>query len=387
MESYKNTVAPTAPSTGEISKLRRGGPSVSRSRHMVQLDGLRFLAVAAVAWYHWMPLRSYGVQWGPLGVQLFFVLSGFLITGILLDARAGSEIRGEKWFSLRQFYIRRFLRIFPLFYLTLAVGVVVNVPQVRETWLWHATYTSNIYFFLRGSWNGHVGHFWSLAVEEQFYLFWPFLILFVRRRFVPWMICAAIGFAPLFRAVVPLFYADNDFAHCLTPGCFDSLGVGAFLAYLVRNPHFWRPDRCAKMLLAVGLPGCLITYGFHLLPKLDQTFAAFCFGWLVYTAANGFGGAFGSLLQAGPIVYLGRISYGIYVLHMFAIDALELLIRQLHLPAAIMDHGLLRAPILAVLTIGIASVSWYLYEKPLNDLKRLWPYSRESSKARVIVAS
>src|SRR5258706_11566344 len=80
--------------------------TVARPRHMNQLDGLRAIAVAAVAWFHWMPLRSYGIPFGPLGVQLFFVLSGFLITGILLDSRVRSLDNSKAWFALRQFYLR-----------------------------------------------------------------------------------------------------------------------------------------------------------------------------------------------------------------------------------------------------------------------------------------
>src|SRR6266700_4466447 len=119
--------------------------SVVRPPHMIQLDALRAIAVAAVAWYHWMPLRNYGIPLGPLGVQLFFVLSGFLITGILLDSRIRSPDNSATWFALRQFYFRRFLRIFPLFYLDLILLIILDIRPTRETWIWHATYTSNIY--------------------------------------------------------------------------------------------------------------------------------------------------------------------------------------------------------------------------------------------------
>jgi peptidoglycan/LPS O-acetylase OafA/YrhL len=353
--------------------------------HLAQLDGLRAIAVAAVAWFHFMPLRNYGIPLGPLGVQLFFVLSGFLITGILLDARYASENIWEKRFAWRQFYCRRFLRIFPLFYMALAIGVVFDLPAVRETWLWHATYTSNFHCFLNRAWDGHAGHFWSLAVEEQFYLFWPLVILFLPRKHLLPVMLSAIVFAPICRLGVPLFYADDDFAHCLTPACFDSLGIGALLAYGVRNPKVCHPGRTAVILLAIGIAGCALTFGFKLMPKLGQTFAACFFGWLVYSAARGFTGLFGSFLQAGPMSFLGRISYGLYVLHMFAFDALDFAIKHLHLPAAVSNHGVLRAPILAAITIMAASISWYLYEKPLNDLKRFFPYASKKRSAPATV--
>jgi len=103
-----------------------GGP------HMPQLDGLRTLAVAAVAWSHWMGPYQFGFEWGLMGVNLFFVLSGFLITGILLDSRAGAAGPAGRWFAIRQFYTRRVLRIFPLFYMTLALLALVGADRCTD---------------------------------------------------------------------------------------------------------------------------------------------------------------------------------------------------------------------------------------------------------------
>jgi len=107
------------------------------SHRMPQLDGLRALAVLLVVWSHWAPI---GKNLGVFGVQMFFVLSGFLISGILFDARPEKSGR-TRWFILRQFYARRFLRIFPLFYLVIAVAVLLNFPPFGESWPWHAPHT------------------------------------------------------------------------------------------------------------------------------------------------------------------------------------------------------------------------------------------------------
>src|SRR5882757_1220817 len=135
------------------------------SKYLCQLDGLRALSVAAVAWSHWRAswLPKTYIPWGELGVATFFVISGFLITGILLDHRTD----GSRPLVLRQFYARRFLRIFPLFYAALIVALLLRADGMSETWHWHASYLSNIYFYLLG-WHGQMSHFWSLAVEEQF---------------------------------------------------------------------------------------------------------------------------------------------------------------------------------------------------------------------------
>ena len=142
-----------------------------------QLDGLRAVAVLAVAWSHWERPYQFGIPFGA-GVHLFYVLSGFLITGILLEVRQQHQ-RGA---ALRTFYIRRALRIFPAFYLTLAFAWWAEVPPLRETLAWHATYLSNAQIVLTETWPGAISHFWSLAVEEQFYLLWPWLIVFVPER-------------------------------------------------------------------------------------------------------------------------------------------------------------------------------------------------------------
>ena len=135
------------------------------------------------------------LPWGEWGVQLFFVLSGFLITGILLRCR-GDEDAGGKISRMRQFYVRRFLRIFPLFYAVLFAAALLNIRPVRETLLWHVSYLSNLQMALAGGWSGPVSHFWSLAVEEQFYLLWPCLILFLPRKYLLWAILIAIATAP-----------------------------------------------------------------------------------------------------------------------------------------------------------------------------------------------
>ncbi len=138
---------------------------------MPQLDGLRALAVAGVLFSHAGPaIFKDAINTGPLGVKLFFVLSGFLITGILLRARpewqqaryGGAE--AEPGVALRAFYARRFLRIFPLYYAVLFAITLLGLPEARETFWWNLFYSSNWYYAIYGEWRGAVSHFWSLAV-------------------------------------------------------------------------------------------------------------------------------------------------------------------------------------------------------------------------------
>jgi peptidoglycan/LPS O-acetylase OafA/YrhL len=362
-----------------MSAKRPGG------QHMPQLDGLRTLAVAAVAWSHWVPAYQLGLEWGVMGVNLFFVLSGFLITGILLDGRAAQpETPTDRWFVIRQFYARRVLRIFPLFYMTLALLVLLNVRPIRQTLIWHACYLSNVYFFRLGHWAGQTSHFWSLAVEEQFYLVWPYLIIFLPLRFLRPAMLASIGLAPAYRVVMAIVDPGSPVAFVLTIGCLDALGIGALLAYVERSGRDsgWKAEAVARWLLRIGLTTWAAIIGLNQLGlapapllAMRQTFIDMFFGWLILNGAKGFKGWFGRFLQWSPMAYLGKISYGLYVFHNLAIYGLVFIIRDLHAPIALYDLGWLRVLSLLLLTVSAAAVSWHFFEKPLNDLKRFFPYN------------
>src|SRR5258708_7747412 len=170
---------------------------------MPQLDSIRAFAILVVLIHHFLPVDKIiptdFITLGLIGVRLFFVLSGFLITGILLRAR------GEER-ALRQFYYRRVLRIFPIYYLTLIIIFVVS-PYLRSEGAWLAAYATNYITPFKSL--EPAGHFWTLAVEEQFYLLWPFLMLLAPARYLLKIIVASIVFAVLFRFfTVRLFLID-----------------------------------------------------------------------------------------------------------------------------------------------------------------------------------
>ena len=227
----------------------RRGSSIAGGAHLPALDGLRGLAIVMVLFVHFIgdlaprtpvergmvKLANYGI-WG---VDLFFVLSGFLITGILHDAKASPHY-------LRNFYVRRTLRIFPLYFgvLLLLFGVLPFLPisypaglseaARHQGWLW--TYTCNVYLARAGSWAlPYVSHFWSLAVEEHFYLLWPWVVLALRREALLGACAVGVVFALGLRVALSFAGAGEVALVVLTPCRLDALFIGAFLALAVRS--------------------------------------------------------------------------------------------------------------------------------------------------------
>jgi peptidoglycan/LPS O-acetylase OafA/YrhL len=358
---------------------------------MVQLDGLRAVAAGMVVLYHfWRPIREY-VHVGAIGVRVFFVLSGFLITGILLRSRAQRENgQTSAGMSLRRFYIRRFLRIFPLYYFALALAWLGRVSGAREGIFWHAAYLSNVRFFLdnalhHGEWGGHVGHFWSLAVEEQFYLLWPWVILFARRQWLPAIALGMAAVGPVFRYVV-FTQTGNDLTPILPLGCVDSLALGAYLAMTVAPEYashrLVRPIGPAALwsglLLLAAYLAAEHTDDFWVFRDVSFDLAIALVGvWLVARAAEGMRGPAGRVLEFGPLRYLGTISYGIYVYHNMLPELLTRTARHFGHPDLFAPLGDQTVPYLifyGVMSVAVAAISWHVFEGPINRMKDRFEY-------------
>jgi peptidoglycan/LPS O-acetylase OafA/YrhL len=362
--------------------------------YMSQLDALRFFAVMGVIVTHnWRPGFHVGPvgqpPWGSLGVRLFFVLSGFLITGILIGCRELAERSPERrLFFVRQFYIRRFLRIFPIYYLVLAVVVAAGVGMAPQIWPWLFSYTTNVYVWSHLTWPHAVGHFWTLAVEEQFYLVWPWLMLFLPRRWLVPFLVGLVCIAPAYRLYASFHYSADTGTEgaftslALTPGVVDSLALGALLA--LASHADGTAVRARRALRRVAMPVGLVAYsvfflvGWHLGPfrhvavAFSDTAAALVFCWLVGSASRGFRGRVGRLLELRPIAYLGKISYGIYIFHMLVPIAFGYAAARLGIEYT--DAGFVNFVATSLATFAIAALSWQLFEAPINGLKRHFRY-------------
>jgi peptidoglycan/LPS O-acetylase OafA/YrhL len=364
-------------------------PAATRERgYMPQLDALRFFAVLGVVIIHnWQPsTHTFLVgwfDWGTLGVRLFFVLSGFLITGILLGGRelASHVPRGRLSF-MRRFYARRFLRIFPVYYAVLFALLIAGVGQIRQIWPWLFSYGTNIFVWDHLAYPYAVPHFWTLAIEEQFYLVWPFVLLFLPRRWLLPFLLALCFLGPAWRLWASFHYALHDWnaAYTSTPGNVDFLAIGAVLALVAHADRDVLERRLTRTVLPIGLGMFAVmywlqhSYDLHAPIALEDTGAALVFCWLIGKASVGFSGAFGRLLEWQPIVYLGKISYGIYIYHLLV--PLAIGAAATHFGRTYTNAGFPNFVVTSLITFVIAALSWTFFERPINGLKRYFRYER-----------
>ncbi|MBB3235691.1 acyltransferase family protein [Phyllobacterium endophyticum] len=342
-----------------------------------QLDGLRAVAVALVLYAHFF--ATDGSYWGHVGVRLFFVLSGFLITRLLLDARAAAEFQPAT--ALKSFYIRRSLRIFPPYFAMLALVWLASLEESRRVLAWHALYLSNFWYAFRDEWSPWVlVHTWSLSIEEQFYLVWPLVILLAPRRSIERICVGVIIFSLAFRLYWPVTGTPSLARDLLPPASMDALACGALLAaWRTRTMLIplwvrvsWVPLATAFLVLLwlrpVSLPMTLDWVrwiGLEILPLVPLVM-------IVNYCATGLSGYAGRLAESRPLTGLGRISYGVYLFH--ALVLAFVVKAQPWLPVNVSEQGLGRFLVAGTGTLVVAAISWMVLEKRVNAFKGLFPY-------------
>ncbi|WP_163269972.1 acyltransferase family protein [Chelativorans alearense] len=342
-----------------------------------QLDGLRALAVTMVLYAHFFSADD--SYWGHVGVRLFFVLSGFLITRLLLDARSAAEF--EALPALESFYIRRALRIFPPYFAMLGLVWLINLEESRWILLWHALYISNFWYALQNEWTPWVLiHTWTLSIEEQFYVVWPLLVLLAPRHWIERICVAVIVLSLAYRFYWPFTGTPSVARDVLPPASMDALGAGALLAaYRSRAAGWPQWMRLGWAPLAAAFLLLLWFRSVQLTPTQDwvrwigmEVFPLVPLVMIVGLCSARIEGYAGRLLEARPLVALGRVSYGVYLYHALV---LALVVKaQPWLPVNVSEQGLGRFAIAGAGTLVLAAVSWQFFEKPINALKRNFPY-------------
>jgi len=300
-------------------------PENPNRQYYPALDGLRGLAILLVVVYHNFGFIDY-FFFGWLGVDLFFVLSGFLITDILL------KTVGTKNY-LKNFYIRRILRIFPLYYLFLIVFLLIiprlnielNIKYYTDNQIWLWTYLQNwLYIFKDLDQTNALNHLWSLAVEEQFYLLWPLVIMIIRKPKYLLLVISSLLAGVLFLRlwIWNNQVADLAYFNLYTFTRIDGICIGCTIALLHRiNSNFLKTYTTEIVLFfsVLNFAFFFINRSYHFsfpyLALVGYTTIAMIFGLLVNEAVSGKTKLINLLFNIPLLKFFGRISYGFYIFH------------------------------------------------------------------------
>lgn len=358
-------------------------PNGAGGEHHHALDGVRFVAFLLVFFFHALQRSPIGnwpiIRFGFLGVPIFFVLSGFLIGRILLDLREKTSLSlGSK---LKLFYLRRSLRIFPVYYLFIGLLIFFHVmsgnqdPHAEDSFPWHLLYLTNLRSFLVGMEHVYEGHFWSLAVEEHFYLLAPLVVLVLHPTRLARLLGMTILAVAIARGIVYWSGSSRDF-WVLSPMQFDLLGLGIATALIERTGSFLRvtPSRLRRLGLLGGVVFVLyITQFYYPVRRTGVLFA------MIGSISLGLAVAAGVLtlwqrpksrvskiLGWAPVAYFGQISYGLYLFHPNCLGWMAHYYGNQTWTNAL--AGLL-------VTLLVAMLSWHVFEKPINNLKNRFTYA------------
>lgn len=392
--------------------------AVALRGHLPELDGLRGMAILLVMFHHFTvitPANALEIWFtnvtglGMHGVDLFFVLSGFLITGILLDSKGKPNF-------LRNFYMRRTLRIFPLYYAVLALcflllpallsysppaaAKLARMGHATDGWKWYVTYTANFLIARVNNWHHPVlGVTWSLAIEEQFYLFWAVLIMFLSRRALQNVCMAAIVGALLVR--VGIWAAGYSWLqiYVLTPCRMDALAWGALIAAYVRSPRY-NPEKllrragpiligvAATLLVAFCLGG--LHYDSPVSFTIGYTLVAIIFTQLLVVALHSSKASWTRVVLGSRFLrFFGKYSYAIYLFHLPLRAAIRDSFfgeRQFRAwPGFALGWQLLFYVVATLAAVPLALLSWHLLEKRFLKLKSFFSADAEpvTTKAKL----
>jgi peptidoglycan/LPS O-acetylase OafA/YrhL len=348
---------------------------MSRERNRIpELDGLRGIAILAVLMFHLTPskiplLAAYFVQAGWLGVDLFFILSGYLITGILLDTvgRPG---------YYRNFILRRTLRIFPAYYALLAIA--------GAGW-WYFAYLGNIQSFLQNEWPAvPLIPLWSLQVEEQFYLTFPLLVALVTRKNLARILVAAMIVTPLLRiAMVWAMPANITGTYVLTPCRMDTLALGGLVAIAQRDFASWLTTRWIAPITALSAAVIVaICWRYGPTPwstamrTAGFTASAFLFAGILILLVHQRSRVLIEICRFQPLVWMGTISYGMYLIHLAMFNFIR------GHPRGFEPGGWLEALLSFVATIAAAWLSWRFFESPILRLRERFTMAKDPASGK-----
>lgn len=360
-------------------------PAVAPPYRPPALSYVRAVAIWLIILAHWTHSRF---PMGEMGRNTFFVLSGYLISGIVWRHEVYVGVSDRQLGRVGTFYARRALRILPPYFLALGLSALLPLATIRQHPGWFVLPAANLLFYRLQHWGEGLGHLWTLAVEEQFYLLWPLLLTLGRRRVRPLLVLAALG--PLFRVLWSIWFGPG-FVMVLLPANLDLFAVGALLRLTESWPRVQRLARLRWVLLSwAGWTGSWLLM--HLLfgwatawellyPTVGAVAAALTLAWVQRVPAANLRptGQLGRVAE-----WVGRRSYGCYLYHLLLVVFYQRAVYHL-LPATVPDYVALRqfwtgplptVLLLAPTLLALAAASWAWVEAPLERLKTHLSYAK-----------
>ena len=342
-------------------------------KYIPALDGIRALAILLVLLFHWFPVDHWVnvLPNGPIGVTLFFVLSGYLISNILM----GQQAAGTFLHSFKNFVIRRALRIFPVYFLVLLgllVGKKIGIQVVTNFYehpVDYWTYFYNHWLEQTQNWSDMLSPYWSLSVEEQFYIVWPFFMLLIPsgKRLLGFLWSVVV--LGIIARYILVYKLDGIGVYMIT--CVDTFAWGALLAYYLRNGRsaelgiwigrLWIPVLILWIIL------CVMHTDADLVKQLFfRSLTSMVSVALLFQAMQE--GILARIFSWTPLRKLGQMSYGVYLYHMLVPDLVYQLAARLQIPLPEDPYHVIG--ILGLFLIAAISYRWI--EKPIQELKRFF---------------
>lgn len=377
--------------------------AVPAKPHVNTIDGMRAIAAISIMFVHLLPgnhVMQHLFLRTPVGVTFFFVLAGFLLTNTLLGSlkKLDSKQAGLAG-TLTSLQCKRAIRLLPTYLVVVIVAALLGMKNGYASLPWLLTFTINwgmIYDVLPFV---HASHLWYLAAQEQVFLFWPLLIFLMPRRWLFPALLAALFSGPLLRLFLSLpFWEFPWLMRRISPfSVVDMIAAGGCLAWLMRDlgKEGYVRSRWPARLLYIGLTGTVVItlmryyiLGFWsaMIPAnasaktiasaanvmLDVFFESILIAWLIGLVWTGMKGWPERILSSKPLVWLGALSFSVYLVHHYMIEVAPILARWCHLPYP--EPGFTQFLILASLSIVFASILYYAVELPSNLLReRLFP--------------
>lgn len=360
--------------------------------YIKQLDSIRAFAVIMVIISHWVPKNYTRIQpLGSVGVDVFFVLSGFLITRILLTEKKIIEEdagRENKLTAIAKFMARRSLRIFPIYYMMLLVlyfGATYLPNPIPIDWKYYVVYIQNFVYYGRQMYpGGKVFPFWSLAVEEQFYLIWPWVLFFINKKYIKQVMITGIIIGTMSSLLFPLIPGGKILSPVLTICCLQAFCLGGLLSYwsLSGVSVLEKKYETLKKMASISL---VLYLGFRILyPNmiyLDRICIAIITTWIILSILLKRTNSFDFVLNNKLLISIGRVSYGIYIFHNFIPVSLYAILHLLKKKVSehtffwnifdlFQNNVLLFSLLCITVLLSIAYSSFRYFETPFLKLKK-----------------